>query len=222
MKRIIYPLLLVCTLLLTAGCESYETYSDLKEKEQHAINQFISDSGISVIDETTFNAQGQTTDVSKNQFVRFSHNGVYMQIVRKGVGTPIAENTKEIILCRFLEKNLETGTIEVRNDINSYVTLSGVGTVDVSQYIDKMKVTRTGSTIQATFIEGLMYQYHASSTVPSGWLVPLNYVNVDAYAGNVNDEIAKVKLIVPHSQGSSDATASVVPYYYEITYQRAL
>jgi ribosomal protein S12 methylthiotransferase len=35
-----------------------------------------------------------------------------------------------------------------------------------------------------------------------------------------DEETAKVRLIVPHSQGTADASSSVTPYYYELTYQR--
>ncbi|MBO7046401.1 MAG: DUF4827 family protein, partial [Prevotella sp.] len=35
-----------------------------------------------------------------------------------------------------------------------------------------------------------------------------------------DDEIAKVRLIVPHSQGHTIATKKVAPYYYELTFQR--
>ncbi|MCH5306494.1 MAG: DUF4827 domain-containing protein [Prevotella sp.] len=221
MKRVLYPMLLLIALLMMAGCEDVETYADMKEKEQDAINRFISSQRISVIDEGTFNAQGQTTDVAANQFVRFSRTGVYMQIVRKGSGEKLEENKNVVLLSRFMEKNMMTDSVVIRNDRRAYITLAGVGTIDVSQYIDKMNVRRTGTTITASFIEGMMYQYHGSTTVPAGWLVPLNYINV-GYTENEGDEIAKVRLIVPHSQGTADASSSVTPYYYEITYQRSL
>lgn len=221
MKRIINSIWLVALLLVLTGCESYETYSDMKEKEQNSINYFIATQGIQVIDEATFIAQGETTNTALNQFVYFERNGVYMQIVRKGCGDKLEENKNVTLLCRFSETNLQTGEVAIRNDIHSYITMSGLGTIDVSQYIDKMNVLRMGSTINASFVSGMMYQYHGSATVPSGWLVPLNYINV-GFPENEDDEIAKVRLIVPHSQGTADASSSVVPYYYEITFQRSL
>ena len=221
MKKTINTIILLAVLLLTTGCEHYETYADMKEKEQNAINAFLNAQGIQVIDEATFQAQGETTNTAYNQFVRFERNGVYMQIVRKGCGTKLEENKNVTLLCRFMETNLLTGSVVIRNDVHSYITMSGVGTVDVSQYLDKMSARRTGTTINASFISGMMYQYHGSASVPAGWLVPLNYVNV-GYPEGATDEIAKVKLIVPHSQGTADASSSVTPYYYEITFQRSL
>ncbi len=222
MKRVFFPLLLLCTMLVATSCENYETYSDMKEKERDAINQFIASNGINVIDEATFKAQGLTTDTTKNQYVRFDRNGVYMQICRKGVGSIIEENKNVTLLCRFMEQNIQTGNVVVRNDRIAYMSTSSTSSnVDVSQYYDSMNVTRSGTTITASFIGGMMYQYHGSSTVPAGWLVPLNYVGI-GFPQNDTDEIAKVKLIVPHSQGTADASSSVVPYYYEITYQRSL
>jgi hypothetical protein len=212
--------LLLCALLMT-GCEDYETYADMKEKEQDAIERFISEQNIWVIDESTFYAQGQTTDVSKNQFVRFDRNGVYMQIIRKGCGDKLEENKNVTLLCRFMEQNLLTNEILVRNDKPAYLSTSSSGTIDVSIYLDKMNVTRNGTTITASFVSGMMYQYHGSASVPGGWLVPLHYINV-GYPEKDGDEVAKVRLIVPHSQGTADASSSVEPYYYEVTYQRAL
>ena len=59
------------------------------------------------------------------------------------------------------------------------------------------------------------------NSVPSGWLVPLSYINLGR-PQNPTDEIAKVKLIVPHSQGQSYATQSVYPCYYIITYEKGI
>ena len=91
--------------------------------------------------------------------------------------------------------------------------------MDVSQYLDKMSVTRNGTTITASFLGGMMVQYHGSTSVPGGWLVPLNYVKIGR-PENLDEETAKVRLIVPHSQGTADASSSVVPCFYEISYER--
>lgn len=213
-------MLLLCMVLLT-GCEDYETYADKKEKEQDAISRFISNENIQVISESTFNAQGQRTDLASNQYVRFERNGVYMQIVRQGCGQKLEEKKNVTLLCRFLEKNLLTDSVLIRNDVRAFITMSGTGQINVSEYLDKMTVQRNGTTISASFVSGMMYQYHGSASVPAGWLVPLNYVKV-GYPENDGDEVSKVRLIVPHSQGTGDASANVVPCYYEITYQRAL
>ena len=203
--------------VVLAGCEKYETYSDMKKKEQEAIEAFISQEGIQVIDQTTFEAQGNKTDLASNQFVKFTRNGVYMQIIREGCGTVLEENKTVNVLCRFMEKNIKTGDVVVRNDVHA--TLSSMGSIDVSQILDKMSVMRTGTTITASYISGMMYRYHGSASVPGGWLVPLNYVKIGR-PENDGEETAKVRLIVPHSQGTADASSSVTPYYYEITYQR--
>ena len=49
--------------------------------------------------------------------------------------------------------------------------------------------------------------------------MPLNYVKVGRLS-SADDELARVRLIVPHSQGHQTATSYVYPYYYEITYER--
>ena len=216
MKKYSYIIALLMAVVMMAGCEKYETYSDMKKKEQEAIERFIADSCITVIDQATFEAQGCTT--TGKQFVRFTRNGVYMQIVRKGCGDVLEENKAVNILCRFKEQNIKTGEVVARNDVHA--SLSSLGSnIDVSQYLDKMSAKRTGTTITASFISGLMYRYHGSASVPGGWLVPLTYVKIGR-PENPDEETAKVRLIVPHSQGTADASSSVTPYYYEITYQR--
>ena len=204
------------------SCEDYETYGDKKKKEREAIEKFISENNINVIDENQFEAQGLTTDTAQNQYVRMSRTGVYMQIVRKGCGSMLEENKSVNIICRFTEFNILADSILLSNLLPSfYIYDSSVGSyVDASQYYDKMNVSRTGTTITASFVSGLMMRYHSSSSsVPAGWLVPLNYVNIGRPESE-NDEIAMVRLIVPHSQGTADASSSVYPCHYELTYER--
>ena len=177
MKSYSYIIALLMAVILMAGCEKYETYSDMKKKEQDAIERFIEEQGIEVIDQTTFEAQGNTTILAKNQFVRFTRNGVYMQIIREGCGDKLEENKAVNILCRFMEQNIQTGDIVVRNDVHASLSSLGTG-IDVSQYLDKMSTKRVGTTITASFISGMMYRYHGSASVPGGWLVPLNYVKI--------------------------------------------
>ena len=218
MKKYSYIIALLMAVVVLASCEKYETYSDMKKAEQEAIEAFIAEQGIQVIDQTTFEAQGNKTDLASNQFVKFTRNGVYMQIVREGCGSVLEEDKTVNVLCRFMEKNIKTGDIVVRNDVHASLSSLGSG-IDVSQFLDKMSVVRTGTTITASFLSGMMYKYHGSTSVPGGWLVPLNYVKIGR-PENEGEETAKVRLIVPHSQGTADASSSVVPYYYEITYQR--
>lgn len=217
MKKYSHIIALLMAVVVLASCEKYETYSDMKKKEQDAIEAFISEQGIQVIDQTTFEAQGNKTDLASNQFVKFTRNGVYMQIIREGCGSVLEEDKTVNVLSRFMEKNIKTGDVVVRNDVHA--SLSSMGSIDVSQFLDKMSVVRTGTTITASFLSGMMYQYHGSTSVPGGWLVPLNYVKIGR-PENEGEETAKVRLIVPHSQGTADASSSVTPYYYEITYQR--
>jgi hypothetical protein len=213
--------MLLCAVFYMS-CESYETYGDKKAKERDAISAFISKNNIQVIDENQFEAQGHTTDTTQNQYVRMTRTGVYMQIVRKGCGSKLEENKSVNVLCRFTEFNILADSILLSNLLPEfYIYDSSVGSyISTAQYYDKMNVSRKGTTITASFVTGLMMRYHSSSSsVPGGWLVPLNYINIGRPESE-NDEIAKVRLIVPHSQGTADASSSVYPCHYEITYVR--
>ena len=202
MKKSIFAVLLLAGIAFLGACTDYETYGEMKEKERDDISKFIKDSAINVISETVFEAQGKTTDLSRNEFVYLSKSGVYMQIVNKGDGTPLEDGKSVNLLCRFFELNIKNKTVLYNS--YSYVYQN-----------DKLNVQRAGSTYTASFVTGRMYENYGAS-VPAGWLVTFNYLNIGRSTAN----LAKVRLIVPHSQGHSVASQNVYPYYYELTFQR--
>lgn len=188
-----------------SSCDDYETYGEKKEKERDAINNFISEQKINVISEDVFLEQDSTTNVDNNEYVYLDKSGIYMQIVRKGCGSMLEEDKQVNILIRYYEYNIQD---------TAYISYNHVS---ASSY-DKMTVTRSGSTYTASFVSGTMYSTYGA-TVPSGWLVPLQYVKIGRQM-TADDEIAKVRLIVPHSQGTSTAQSYVYPCFYEMTLQR--
>ena len=102
MKKVFYLLLLLAGAGWgLQGCDDGETYAEQREKERDAISAFLnrdvvirtSDGEelihvgkINTISEGTFYAQDSTTNLERNEYVVFENTGVYMQIVRKGVG----------------------------------------------------------------------------------------------------------------------------------------
>ena len=207
MKKILFIMMAVAAVL--TSCNDYETYGDKKEKERNAISKFISDYGIIVISEDQFNEQGQTTNVEKNEFVKLDKTGVYMQITRPGLGSVLKDKEKTNLVCRFSEFDILADSIVWRNDTPTYASVP-----------DIMYVSRASSTFTASFLSGVMYTIYSAS-VPAGWLVPLTYIKIDRRQ-SMDDEIAKVRLIVPHTQGHATASSNVKPYYYEITYEKEL
>ena len=199
--------LLVAFTALFVACNNYETYGDKKEKERKAIRKFIADSAFVVISESQFHSQGDVTDLDKKEFVYLDNSGVYMQIVNKGCGTPLQNGETADLLVRFMELSLLDSTA-LYNDTSPYD-------------VDVMNVYRQGTTYSASFTQGLMLSSYSNATVAPGLLVPLNYVNVGR-PRSADDHVAKVRLIVPHSQGHQIATSYVYPYYYEITYERKI
>lgn len=203
--RPLTALLMIFITSVMVSCDDTETYGDMKEKERNAISDYIKEKGIKVISEEVFHAQGDTTYLDKNEFVYLNNSGVYMQIVSHGNGSYLEENKQVNLLCRFAEYNIQGGYFLTRND------------TDPRAY-DIMTVQRTGSTYTGVFASGTMNDNYGSS-VPSGWLVALPYLRLDPQ-DNPDHEIARVNLIVPHSQGTATASGSVYPCYYTITLQR--
>lgn len=183
--------------------EQKDSYEELKDREKAAINNFIKLNDMKIISEAQFQEQDYSTDVSKNEYVLFANNGVYMQIVRKGCGSVLQSNETKSILVRFSEQNILDPT-DIRNNFNATA-------------VDQMMITYQGGTYIATFVEGLMFSSYGSS-VPNGWLTPFPYIKIGSSI-SPDEEIAKVRLIVPHTLGHQYATMNVIPYYYEITFQ---
>lgn len=210
MKKGYIFLLLPVLLAVFASCDDTETYAEQKNRERSAINKYIAEEGIKVISEQTFITNGYKTDVPKNEFVLFENTGVYMQIIREGCGEKLKDGETATVLCRFDEYNLLTDSLILSNRTLTY-----------SSQVDKMTVKNTSGTFRGSFVQGssLMYVRYQSAAVPSGWLVPLTYIKLGRPV-TADDEIARVKLIVPHTQGQQYAAESVYPCLYDITYER--
>ena len=229
MKKALY---IVCGLLATVcsltSCKDAETYAEQKDKEYKAIKSFLdrdivirdADGAvicnvgkIKAISEEEFIKQDSTTDLEKNEYVLFQNTGVYMQIVRKGTGEKLEKGKTARIICRFIEFNILGDSIQLRNDVNYYHPSP-----------DIMKVTNNYGSFVANFDTdinggGAMYNYYGSTSVPSGWLTPFPYIRIGRQ-DSPDEGIAKVRLIVPHSEGTTSATSGVYPCFYELTLQK--
>ena len=208
MKKLGILLMMVFGLgLVFQSCNNGKTYAEMKEDEREAIQRFIELNNIKVIDEDQFIEQDSMTNVAANEYVLFEESGVYMQVVERGNGE-ILEDGRHEILARYMEQQIvEDGTTD---------TLSLNTIQNLYPHPDEFILTKSGNSLSASFSNnGAMYSTHSSAYVPSGWLLPLNYLKV----GREISGRSKVKLILPHSEGTATASSQVFPCYYEITYQ---
>ena len=193
--------------LFSQSCNNSKTYAELKEEEREAIQRFIELNEIKVIDQDQFESQDSMTNVAANEYVLFDETGVYMQVVEKGNGELLEDGRYEILV-RYMEKQIALdGTTD---------TLSFNSNGNWFPHPDEFIVTKQDNSYSASFgANGAMYEAHGSAYVPAGWLLPLNYLKV----GREISGRSKIKLILPHSQGTSTASGQVFPCFYEITYQ---
>ena len=223
-----YPslfLLFVFAAGLFCSCDDEETYADRREKENQQIQNFLntgvsladgnSDTysinvpgGINVISESDFAAKGYTTDVARNEYVLFNSSGVYMQIMRKGPGKPLAEGETATVLVRYTEYDISSAYVRSTNVLNAYAVMP-----------DVMTCSNSYGTIQASFLSGVMKNTYDTSTVPAGWLIPLKYINLGRQESE-DEEVARVRVIVPSTQGQINASANVYACFYDISYTR--
>lgn len=224
-----YPALFLLFVFAAVGlfcsCDDEETYADRREKENQQIQNFLntgvsltdtnSDTysinvpgGINVISESDFAAKGYTTDASRNEYVLFNSSGVYMQIMRKGPGKPLAEGETATVLVRYTEYDIASAYIRSTNVLNAYAVMP-----------DVMTCSNSYGTIQASFLSGVMKNTYDTSTVPAGWLIPLKYINLGRQESE-DEEVARVRVIVPSTQGQINASANVYACFYDISYTR--
>ena len=220
--------LISCVLLLAfalVSCDKQVTYAERREKENKQIEQFLKrgahlddkeygrplldvPGNIQVISEAQFIAQDSTTDVSKNQYVLFAGSGVYAQVVRRGTGSPIKPNEHVMLLCRYIEYNIATDSIRSSN-------LYGFDSVRP----DVMSLENNNGSLIGVMAEGIMRRYYGTKA-PSGWLIPLPYLKLGRQHSE-KDEISKLRIIVPSTEGHSVAQDRTQPYFYEITFERS-
>lgn len=235
MRKILYVVVSLVVFGMTIwSCDDYEDYSELRDYELSAVSRFVDNPSfgeimgkkINVISEKEF-LKDTITDVSKNEFVLFE-NGVYMQIVRRGCGSVLKNGEKAAVLCRYKEYN-----INERNDSAVLVSFND-DPVKYQSLYDKIDVVNNSGTFKKSWsltedntgYQSRLYAYYASKyktsiSVPEGWLVPLSYIKLGR-PQKEGDEIAKVRLIVPHEMGHEVALKGVCAFYYEITYERGI
>ena len=208
MKKLGILLMMVFGLgLAFQSCNNGKTYAEMKEEEREAIQRFIEKNEIKVIDEDQFAEQDSMTNVAANEYVLFEESGVYMQVVERGNGELLEDGRHELLVRYVEERIVEDGTAD---------TLSLNTVPNMYPYPDEFILTKDKNSLSASFsTSGAMSEAHSSAYVPSGWLLPLNYLKV----GREISGRSKIKLILPHSQGTATASGQVFPCYYEITYQ---
>ncbi len=141
-----------------------------------------------------------------------THGESSLLIVREGVGERLKSGESKRVLVRYTEFNILRDSVQSTNEISS----------DDSPWVDVMDITNSYGTFTASFnTDGYskMYSLYKTASVPAGWLVPFTYIRLGRQA--TEEQIAKVRLIVPHSQGQSDASNNVYPCFYEIKFQQS-
>jgi len=207
MKKILYLATILAIVQVTAvSCDEEETYADQKERENKQINQYLKDNDIDVISmadflkDTITNNPETGPDTTLNEYVLFSDNGVYMQIVRRGEGRQIEAGEQWNMNARYVERYISTNSIMTMNLYQDEP--------------DKFYLKRTGGNYSASFSSGIMSQTYGNS-VPNAWIMTFPYICPGFPQGL---PAAKVRLIVPHNEGTQSAASSVYPTFYEITF----
>ncbi len=229
MKNFLFAMIAFAAVLSFAACNDSETYKDMRDRELDSISSFLRKENIKVISEDEFtrrwNDNQRLTDTAKNnnEWVLFNSNGIYMQVIDQGCGDYIKKGETADVLVRFDEYNLSYAA----EMSNKCLTLSN-NVPAYSYYVDKMSVTNTSGTFTGSFVNPktslMALTYNSSytgisSTVPSGWLIPFSWVKIGRPKTD-DDRIAHIRLLVPHSYGTTSASGSVQACVYDMTLQK--
>ena len=237
MKKLLLAMIAIAALVTFAACDHNETYADQRNRELDSINAFLRNENVKVIKESEFEQRFEArkagdktikltdTDPNNNEYVLFESNGIYMQVIHDGCGNYIAKGETKNVLCRFTEYCLANrakicdDAITLTNDVPRFAI-----------YTDEMSVTNTSGTFDGSFAktsESLLAQTYNSSyygsvsaAVPSGWLIPFSWIKIGRLI-TADDELAHVRLLVPHTYGTTSASASVYACLYDIRFQAA-
>lgn len=229
MKKFLFAMIAFAAVFSFAACNDSETYKDKRDRELDSISSFLRKENIKVISEDEFtgrwNDNQRLTDTAKNnnEWVLFNSNGIYMQVIDQGCGDYIKKGETADVLVRFDEYNLSYAA----EMSNKCLTLSN-NVPAYSYYVDKMSVTNTSGAFTGSFVNPkaslMALTYNSSytgisSTVPSGWLIPFSWVKIGRPKTD-DDRIAHVRLLVPHSYGTTSASGSVQACVYDMTLQK--
>ncbi len=237
MKKLLLSIIAIAALVTFAACDHNETYADQRNRELDSINAFLRNENVKVIKESEFEQRFEArkagdktikltdTDPNNNEYVLFESNGIYMQVIHDGCGNYIAKGKTQNVLCRYTEYCLANrakicdDAITLTNDVPRFAI-----------YTDEMSVKNTSGTFEGSFVDtskSLLAQTYNSSyygsvsaTVPSGWLIPFSWIKIGRLI-TADDELAHVRLLVPHTYGTTSASASVYACLYDIRFQAA-
>ena len=234
MKKFLFAIMAIAALFSFAACNDTETYKDLRDRELDSISSFLRHENVKVISEEVFKSRWEKkqkdnsvvlTDTSKNnnEYVLFNSNGIYMQVLDMGCGDYIQKGETTDVLVRFYEYNLGLKAAIC----NESLQLTN-NTVVYSYMLDKMSVTNNSGTFTGSFdtsnsLMAATYNsstyYGTSGTVPSGWLIPFSWVKIGRPKTD-SEHVAHVRILVPHSYGTTAASGSVYACLYDMTLQR--
>ena len=161
-KIYLFSFLLLAVAALFQSCNDDETYADKRKREDKQIRSFLTSGAqvksedvegeyllnvagnIKVISESEFERNDSTTDVSKNEYVYFKRTGVYMQIQSKGDGKKLADGENARVVCRYIEFNIASDSIQSTNNLTSSTEMKP----------DVMIVNNTLGSFTGTFVSG--------------------------------------------------------------------
>ena len=206
--------------LLTAGglfqaCDNSKTYAEMLEDEKNAVERFIKDSAIHVISVEDFERNDTVTKAKANgdaydEFVFFSSEGIYMQIIDRGDYDADDKNAykfedRDIICTKYKEINVDTRELASFNIPTEEYMDAGPLYANPAVFVYVKKETYSAG----TFVEMdyVWASYYGSTAVPQGWLLALPYLRDNAH----------VRLIVPSKMGHQSAQQYVTPFFYDIT-----
>ena len=198
MKKFLFAIMAIAALFSFAACNDTETYKDLRDRELDSISSFLRHENVKVISEEEFKSRWEKKQKDNSVVLTDTskNNNEYVLFNSNGIYMQVLE-----MGCGDYIKMGETTDVLVRfseYNLNTAAEMSDKSLQlsnnlkQYSFYTDKMTVTNTSGTFTGTF-------------------------DVNSSLG---ERIAHVRLVVPHTYGTTAASGSVYACLYDLTLQR--
>lgn len=201
MKKFYVVLIALTGLLVTfTSCNKRKTYAELLSEERDAIEKFIRDSNLVILNEFPTNGIFQ-----RKQFYKDPNSGVYFNIIDRGdveldAQGKIVESSRaklgEAVYVRY------NGMILFKNDTVKYNNMNPVS----YPFGESFKFYGLPTAMNISSLYG---SDSGNSTTPA-WVIPLQYVGHNG----------RVKMIVPFNFASNAIKSEFVPVYYDMVLYR--
>ena len=192
MKKFLFAMIAFAAVLSFAACNDSETYKDMRDRELDSISSFLRKENIKVISEDEFNRRWKNNEKLTDTA---KNNNEWVLFNSNGIYMQVIDQG-----CGdYIKKGTSVDVLVRFDEYNlSYA----------AEMSDKCLTLSNKVPPPAYYVDRI-----------SGWLIPFTWIKIGRPKTD-DERIAHVRLLVPHSYGTTSASGSVQACVYDMTLQK--